>query len=556
MADYTWIAALALIAVWWLIIASPGRAGTLKKYNATAIGPLLMVRTYRGQRLLDWLAKPRRLWKAITALGMPLVVLSMLVMLVSLIGMDLWMLFGIENIPSPGPANSPQNFLAIPGLNQFIPFWWGWVALIIAMVVHEFAHAIMAKVESIKVTSLGLILVPIPIGAFAEIDEEELFGTKSEGATADILGPMETRAAGEGKRRASPRQFINILSAGVISNFIVALVAFALLFGPVLGAVAASDCLVIYDVVPGSPAELAGIAEGAIVVSVDGTPVNRTLDFDARLRAASNATVAIAGLRNGTQVNYTVPVGATAGLYITAIVDDDRLPARAAGIGPNQRLLAIDGTPIDSQAALTAYMNNTTAGQRVGLRLAYPNGTQWNATVTLGQGTGDRGQIGVYTTDNPLGLSTALAYARGYLDELRSMPYSVQGWLRIMILPVLQFTGDDPGFTIFTGAYASLFAPSGWAKPLGTAVYGLAECLFWIGWLNFNVGLCNCLPMIPFDGGHIFREATRTFMGRFIKDPGRAEYVSRAIVNAFAMTLLASIVFLLVAPYLAEWLLR
>ena len=44
------------------------------------------------------------------------------------------------------------------------------------------------------------MLMPIPIGAFAEIDEEELFGTKSEGETSDIIGPMETKA--DGRRKA------------------------------------------------------------------------------------------------------------------------------------------------------------------------------------------------------------------------------------------------------------------------------------------------------------------------------------------------------------------
>ena len=86
----------------------------------------------------------------------------------------------------------------------------------------------MSKVEDIKVNSLGVMLMPIPIGAFAEIDEEELFGTKSENKTSDIIGPMETKAAVvPGKRKASPRQFVNILSGGVIANFLVAIVAFA-----------------------------------------------------------------------------------------------------------------------------------------------------------------------------------------------------------------------------------------------------------------------------------------------------------------------------------------
>ena len=559
MVDFVWIAAFIVFALWWFIIADLDRAGILKKYNMTAIGPILMIRTYRGQKFLDWVAKPRWLWEAVTALGMPLVIISMVLMLVMLLGMDIWMLLRTDQIPPPGPANSPQNILAIPGLNQFIPFWWGWIALIIALIAHEFAHAILAKVENIKVNSLGLMLMPIPIGAFAEIDEEELFGSKSEGSTADILGPMDTKAPGEGKRRATPRQFINILSAGVIANFFVAIVAFALLFGPVLGAIAATDSdVLVYNVAPGSPADLAGIKPNMIIDSIDGQPATGQAQLNDYLRAHPDRVAVINGTLNGKRVSCSVNVTDARGVYILGIINDSAYPAQAAGIGPNMRLISINGTPIASTAAFNDYMNGTKAGQTVTLGMINANGTATNVTVALGAGTGPKGYIGFYSndmSDNAIGMSMG-AFAQGYLNGLRNMPFSPQGWLRAMILPVLQFTGDDPGFNIFTGDYAILFHPIGWAAPFGGLVYDLSECLFWIGWLNFNVGLFNCLPMIPFDGGHIFREATRTFLGSFIKDQSRAEYISKTIVNVFAVTLLASLIFLFMAPYFAQWFLR
>ncbi|MDI6897381.1 site-2 protease family protein [Methanocella conradii] len=555
MVDLIWIAAFIVFAIWWLIITDLDKAGILKKHNMTAIGPIVMIRTFKGQKLLDWMARPKGLWRALTLLGMPVVIASMVIMLVTLVGMDVWMLLRMQDLPPPGPANSPQNILAIPGLNQFIPFWWGWVALIVALIAHEFSHAILAKVEGIRVNSLGLMLMPVPIGAFAEIDEEELFGTKSEGTTSDIIGPMETKAPGEGKRKASPRQFVNILGAGVIANFIVAFVAFALLFGPVLGAIAATGTdVVVYEVAPGSPADLAGIKPNMIITSIDGTPVTSVYQLNALLHAIGNNSVTISGLLNNKEVNYTVPVNGTDGVYIVGVMDDDAYPAKQAGIKPNMRLVAINGTPVYNTTGFSEYMNHTLPGQQATLTMADVNGTMMNFTVVLGQGAGGHGQIGVYSTDNPIGLSVG-QFAKWYLEGLRSMPFSASGWLRIMILPVLQFNGDDPGFSIFQGEFSSLYQPVGWAASFGALVYGLAECLFWIGWLNFNVGLFNCLPMIPLDGGHIFREATRTFMGRFIKDTEVAERVSKAIVNGFAVTLLASIIFTFMAPYLAQWML-
>lgn len=552
MVELIWIAAFVAFALWWYIIADLEKAGMLKKYNMTAIGPILMLRTFRGQGFLDWLAKPKGLWRVVTLLGMPIVLGSMVLMLVLFIGMDFLMLANIESVPTPGPANAPQNIIAIPGLNQFIPFWWGWIALIVAMAVHEFGHAILAKVEDIKVNSLGIILMPVPIGAFAELDEEQMFGTKSEGKTADILGPMETKAPGEGKRKATSRQLTSILSAGVIANFFVAFLAFALLFGPVLGSVAATTSdVIVYDVAPNGSAYDAGVRANFIVSSVDGVNVTSPEQFNTALRSATGQSVAISGLLDNKPVSYAVPVNGTSGVYVSDIVNDDKYPAKAAGIAPNMRIVAINGTPIADRAAFTGYMNHTAPNQSIVLGMAYQNNTMVNTTVVLAQGPEGQSYIGIYTVDNPLGIS-ARSFASGYLGGLKNMPFSLTGWLRIFVLPVLQFSGDDPGFSIFQGQFSSLFHPVGLAASFGPAVYSLSECLFWIGWLNLNVGLFNCLPMIPLDGGHVFREIVRRFLDPVIRDPARKEKITGTIVNGFAVTLFAAILFMMLAPYIVH----
>ena len=560
MQDIIWIGVLVAFALWWFIIADLNKSGILAKYNITAYGPLIMARTFRGQKLLDWIAKPKWLWKLVIAFGMPLVVISMILMLVMVLGVDLWMLLQVQNIPAPGPANSPQNILAIPGLNQFIPFWWGWIALIVAMVVHEFGHAILAKVSDIKVKSLGILLIPIPVGAFAEIDEEEMFGTKSEGGTADILGPMETKAAGEGKRKATTGQFINILSAGVIANFLIAIIAFALLFGPVLGAIGTSSSdVLVFNVAPGSAANTAGIQPNMIISSLDNHSVSSTEEMNAYLKAHSNTNVTIAGTLNSKPVSYVVPVGDTRGVYILGILNDSSYPAAAAGLQPNMKLVSIDGTTIDSYAQFNNAMNGTKPGQNVTLGIIDSGGNQRNIPITLAGGAGAaKGYIGFSgydLSDNSIGVSTG-EFAQSYLDGLKNMPYTPGGWIRVMILPVTQFMGNDPGFSVFDGTYGNMYQPIGWAAPFGGLVFGLMNCLFWIGWLNLNIGLFNCLPMIPFDGGHIFREVTRAVMSRFIKDDKKVEYISGYVVNGFAITLLAGLLFMIVAPYLVQWIMH
>ncbi|MCD6478474.1 MAG: site-2 protease family protein [Candidatus Diapherotrites archaeon] len=70
--------------------------------------------------------------------------------------------------------------VAIPKLPFFIP-WYGWIALIIAMIAHEGAHGIQVLKEKLELKSAGLLLVGIlPFGAFVEPDESKLKAAKPE----------------------------------------------------------------------------------------------------------------------------------------------------------------------------------------------------------------------------------------------------------------------------------------------------------------------------------------------------------------------------------------
>ncbi|HLC69041.1 MAG TPA: site-2 protease family protein [Candidatus Bilamarchaeaceae archaeon] len=68
---------------------------------------------------------------------------------------------------------TPGAHLLLPGIN--LPFFEGILALLIILVVHEGAHAVMARIGKIPILSSGLVLFGvIPIGAFVEPDEKKL----------------------------------------------------------------------------------------------------------------------------------------------------------------------------------------------------------------------------------------------------------------------------------------------------------------------------------------------------------------------------------------------
>jgi membrane-associated protease RseP (regulator of RpoE activity) len=563
LVDLTWFAVFAGFGIWWLAVHTLDKAGVLQRYNITAYGPLIMWRSYRGQGLLNALASPKTFWKTLITLCIPLVFVSMFIMLGMIAVADIVM---ILKTPAPSAATAPQNLLVIPGVNQFVPFVWGWIALIVGMVAHEFGHAIMAKAENIKVKSLGLLLIPIPMGAFAEIDEEEMFGTKAEGKTGEIFGPTETKAAGVGVRKASSMAQVRILSAGVISNFLVAAIAFMLLFGPVLGAIGATNSeMVVVNVAPGTPAGDAGIRNNMIIRSVDGINLSTPDQFNDYLKAHAGSDVTIAGMQGSQAVSYTVPVGDSKGVYILGVVDG--YPAQKAGIAPLMQMVSIDGKPIGSYADYNATMADTKPGQEVSVGLIAADGSAVNTTLTLASGAQPKGYMGfggADLSDNSIGVLVGTFDAEGQLSWLQNLlsPGAgtivdqfvsvVTGVIILTFLPIWEFTGGVSGFSIFQSDLASLYHPIGWAAGLGNGVFYLALSLFWIGWLNLQLGLFNCLPMIPLDGGHIFREVARVFVGRFVKDTARVDSISRMIVNGFSIVLISSLVFMVLAPYIVH----
>ena len=68
---------------------------------------------------------------------------------------------------------APGAHLLLPGIN--LPFFEGILALLIILVVHESAHAVLARIAKIPILSSGIVLFGVvPIGAFVEPDEAKL----------------------------------------------------------------------------------------------------------------------------------------------------------------------------------------------------------------------------------------------------------------------------------------------------------------------------------------------------------------------------------------------
>ncbi|MDO9517179.1 MAG: site-2 protease family protein [Methanosarcinaceae archaeon] len=558
---------LTIFILYWLIVSILSKRGILEKYNISAYGPVLMIRTQRGQGLLNFLARPKSFWRLFANIGIPLMFVGMAAMFLIIILSDIALLSSFQNnmMPEPGKFNEARNLLLIPGVNEFIPFTWGLIALIVTLVVHEFAHAILCRVENIRVKSMGLLVAIVPIGGFAEPDEEELFGISKE---EDENGKIQTVINPD--KVATRNQRSRILAAGVMANFVVAFVAFLLFFGPVLGAIEPLSDTMVVNVTPGSPAFEAGIREGMVITGIDDISVQNAHDVILyTLMIEPGSTVKVHAAKDRIVSTYEIKAGEKVvedviGVYVRGVVEDS--PAEAAGFEEGMYMVMIDNTSMHSSEEFILFMNSTQAGQSIHVEVLPVNQTlEQNSTigfdVELAQhpdGVGEKGFLGVYygsdgVRSTPLGISVGEFPATTYLHMLKNIPSMLDGptgWIIIFGLPIIGFAGE--GFPGFSGTLAQFYQPVGFAEPLGIGVFWIANTLLWVGWLNFYVGLFNCLPAVPLDGGHVFRDYTHSFVLRITGDETKAERFSGALAGTFSLVVLASFLLMIFGPYIVH----
>lgn len=589
--------ALGIFLLYWLFISVLDRKGILQKHNISTFGPLpiLMIRTTKGLKLLDILARPKLYWRSFANLGILLMFAGMIAMflVIALSDFALYSSFLNGNVPQPGKYNSARNIFLIPGVNEFIPFTWGIIALIVTLVVHEFSHAILCRVESIRVKSMGILLALIPVGGFAEPDDEQLFGKKEEvkkelSTTAtieEIRGWEEEKKGNRITERSVPdklepkqatvatrTQRARILAAGVMANFSVAFIAFLLFFGPVLGAIAPSSDAMILSVNKSSPADLAGLQKDMIITQINDTNVATAIDLltyldtvnpgdPVRIYATKDGVASVHDLKT-----ISTPNNSVGGVPVGGIVEGS--PAAAAGIETGMTMIRINNTKMNSIASFVNFMAKTQAGQVIEIELLpsanykgtlTENGTAvFDVRLSSNPSESTQGFLGVKydgIADCPtLGISVWMPQAKLYLEALKQIPSlltSLAGWIILFGLPIYGFAGE--GFRGFSGTIMQFYHPVGWAEPLGIGIFWIANTLLWIGWLNFYVGLFNCLPAVPLDGGHVFRDYTYSFIYRLTRSEITSEKVSSSITASFSILILFSFLFMIFGPFIGQW---
>jgi membrane-associated protease RseP (regulator of RpoE activity) len=587
----TWVVA-GLVG--YTILAMALRSHGLLPESVRISGPITTIHTKRGREFLDWLARPRRFWRAWGNLGIGIA-------LVVMVGAFLAVLMaGYRSAlqPSAQPVQNPQNVLVIPGVNEFLPLSatpeiiFG---LALGLVIHEGGHGLLCRVEDIDIESMGLaFFTVVPVGAFVEPDEDDR-------ARAD--------------RGAQTRMF----AAGVTNNFAISVVAFLLLFGPIAGSIVVVDGVAVGDVTADSPAAAAGIERGDVVTRVAGTPVRNGSEMDGVLAQTDDRSVTF-GLQSGEEVvverelvvTRAVPgvvqgidlegdrpprilaVNGTAvhteqafhravgerevaqietdsgtatirvGAYAAQVVEDGPLAsAGAPADGTPLIITSVDGERVTNSSALASLLDQRRPGDEVTV-VAYAGGERQTYEVTLGEQADGSSYLGYVPGQGTTGLTVddigvqeypAATFLRGiggggdFLGGLSADRAFTQVQF-MLVSPFLSLIDPAAAFNFagFTGGVENFYRAAGPLSVLGGGVIVAANLLFWTAWINFQIALFNCIPTYPLDGGHILRTSTESVVARLPVEGKRS--VATAITGTVTITMIAALILMIFGPQL------
>jgi len=209
--------------------------------------PFIMIKTDRLLKMFERIAQSKvtRVFSWMSLFLLPVVAAGGALLLLN----SVMLVLTRPEVQEAQREAGPQSLLLIPGINPYLPIIYGWAGILVAIIAHESMHGIIARLVGYNVKTTGILLfLGIPIGAFVEINEEEL----KAGKTRDVA---------------------RVLSGGPISNVAVATTCLALLIIIILGLQPALG-IVISEVLPGSPAHEVGIMPGDTIIAINDNPVN------------------------------------------------------------------------------------------------------------------------------------------------------------------------------------------------------------------------------------------------------------------------------------------
>jgi membrane-associated protease RseP (regulator of RpoE activity) len=233
----------------------------LKKYNISLYGPALLLRTTRGIGFLKRISSIKRFWKAYGSSGVVFCFICMIIFVIFFF----WQFTFVIGLSAEERATllpGAEFYVILPGINPILPIeylFYVILALVVAIIVHEFSHGILTLAGDLKVKSMGILYLIFPIGAFVEPDEEQMKKTKIT------------------KR-------MRVYAVGPLSNFVVFFICLLLFSFVFVSAAEPGNGLTVYELFDDSPASDIGIEKGSIITEINGSDLTKFSKLDDRFQ--------------------------------------------------------------------------------------------------------------------------------------------------------------------------------------------------------------------------------------------------------------------------------
>ena len=409
------------------------------------------------------------------------------------------------------------------------------VALGVLIFIHELGHFLVAKAIGVGVERFSLGFGPrivsfrggeteycisvVPLGGYVKMTGEEAHGEdaihpSTEGAPPD---PAKSFAAKPLWSRAL------IVFAGPGMNFVLAAVIFAVMFIAI--GVPVSDPT-IGRMTPDSAAAQAGLRLRDQVVAIDGKPIEHWGEVEEAVARADGRPLVFTIARGGARQDLTVTprkvpartpfnepaevwsIGARP--YSAPVIGEVRpgMPAAAAGLLPRDRIVALNGQPIETWEELAESIS-TRAGEPLTVRVERAGG-QVDISVTPKEEI-ERDALGNETKVGRIGI--AMASSESY-KRYGPVTAVVRGFAHTWDVTVLTAVSM---WKLVTGKIpaSNLGGPIQIGIVVGQAAQqGLIQYAQLVAAISINLAILNLLPVPMLDGGHLLFFAIEAVLGR------------------------------------------
>lgn len=523
---FQYIIILSIIIIYFLILYILKEKKINKKYNLLINGPLLLVKSTGSLKIIEKIKKYTIFWSFYSNIGLILFIIGLFFMTSLLIENNYIILLSIymKIIPKITVLNQFNNILLLPGFNDFIPLSWGFIALIVTLVIHEFSHAIISRVENIKVLSIGIILFVIPIGGFAEIDDKSLYEDKYN-SNINLK-----------KSYILKKKRLKILSSGVTGNFFVAMIFFFIFFGPVLNYSYNQISWIISDSKTFDNIDNNYFIDGTIIKSINDIQLNKSCNIEELKNNILNSNIIKINIMNSDFEEKIITINEKtieknrvqiiSGIKIDSI--DINSPIYYSNLKSGDIILEINEKKISTIQEFNETMISYKPLDTINIKYLR-NDIMDNCTIKIGykDNTKINPYIGIiYSTYSYIHLDffnikqSCPNSTINYLEHIQKSLFSIDNDQKIDYKSIKSNIITLISLPFIKNIQTNIFNfniisidPSNYYKSY--FYYILSNISLWIGWMNLYVGLFNCIPAYPLDGGYFFKTIIEIILQKY-----------------------------------------